>query len=259
MNPSPADNTLFTLRQVVKRYRRGDEVVTIFDRLDMRIAQGEFLAVMGPSGSGKSTLLNLLGAVDRADSGEIWWRDTRIDNLGESALSSWRAAHAGFVFQQFNLLPMLSVARNVELPLMLTRQSSVQRRERVATALELVGLLPQAARLPSQLSGGQQQRVAIARAIVADTELILCDEPTGNLDRTSSDEILQTLALLNSEFGKTIVMVTHDPQAAAVARRRVQLDKGHFVDVAAARPAEPVAEAAPAVHNQETARDTLYA
>jgi putative ABC transport system ATP-binding protein len=241
MSASDTGKALFNLRGISKRYRRGDEVVTIFDRMDMVIPVGDFLAVMGPSGSGKSTLLNLLGAVDRADSGEIWFRQERIDHMGESALSAWRANNVGFVFQQFNLLPMLSVARNVELPLMLTRQSGAQRRERVHTALDLVGLADLGPRLPSQLSGGQQQRVAIARAIVGDTDLILCDEPTGNLDRAASDEILDTLSLLSSEFGKTVVMVTHDPRAAAVARRRVRLDKGQFLDEAAG-PAGAVVE-----------------
>ena len=233
--PTPA---LFTLRGISKRYARGDAAVTIFDGLDMRIAEGDFLAVMGPSGSGKSTLLNLLGGVDRADAGELSFRDLRLDRASEGELSRWRAAHVGFIFQQYNLLPMLSVARNVELPLMLTDLGGAQRRERVRTALALVGLDAQLKRLPAQLSGGQQQRVAIARAIVADTELLLCDEPTGNLDRASSDEILGILAQLNREFGKTIVMVTHDPRAAAVARRRVVLDKGRFVTEGEAANAE---------------------
>ena len=226
MTASPA---LFTLHAVVKRYHRGDETVTIFDNLDMTIAEGDFLALMGPSGSGKSTLLNLLGGIDRADAGSIEFRGRPLQKLSESELSQWRAAHVAFVFQHYNLLPMLNVARNVELPLMLMRLSGAERRQRVAVALELVGLSAQAARLPSQLSGGQQQRVAIARAIVADTELILCDEPTGNLDRQTSDEILKILAQLNRELGKTVVMVTHDPRAAEVAQRRLLLDKGRFL------------------------------
>ncbi len=226
MSHAPA---LFSLQAVVKRYQRGDDVVCIFNSLDLDIHSGDFLAMMGPSGSGKSTLLNLLGGIDRADAGRILFRGQAMDTLSEAQLSQWRARHAAFIFQQFNLLPMLSVARNVELPLMLTAMSSAQRRERVAAALELVGLPTQSARLPSQLSGGQQQRVAIARAIVSDTEVILCDEPTGNLDRHTSDEVLQILALLNRELGKTIVMVTHDPQAAAVASRRMHLDKGQFL------------------------------
>ena len=218
---------LFSLEGVVKRYHRGDETVSIFEGLDLVIEDGDFLAMMGPSGSGKSTLLNLLGGVDRPDSGRLLFRGQALEALSEARLSDWRAKHAAFIFQQYNLLPMLSAARNVELPLMLTTLTGAQRRERVAAALELVGLPDQARRLPTQLSGGQQQRVAIARAIVADTELILCDEPTGNLDRHTSDEVLQILALLNKELGKTIVMVTHDPRAAAVAGRRLHLDKGH--------------------------------
>ena len=218
---------LFSLQRVVKRYHRGDETVSIFEGLDLDIEDGDFLAMMGPSGSGKSTLLNLLGGVDRPDSGRLLFRGQPLEALSEARLSEWRAQHAAFIFQQYNLLPMLSAARNVELPLMLTGLSGAQRRQRVAAALELVGLPDQARRLPTQLSGGQQQRVAIARAIVADTELILCDEPTGNLDRHASDEVLQILTLLNRELGKTIVMVTHDPRAAAVAGRRLHLDKGH--------------------------------
>jgi putative ABC transport system ATP-binding protein len=218
---------LFSLDGVVKRYHRGDETVSIFEGLDLVIEEGDFLAMMGPSGSGKSTLLNLLGGVDRPDSGRLLFRGQPLEALSEARLSDWRAKHAAFIFQQYNLLPMLSAARNVELPLMLTTLTGAQRRERVAAALELVGLADQARRLPTQLSGGQQQRVAIARAIVADTELILCDEPTGNLDRHTSDEVLQILVLLNKELGKTIVMVTHDPRAAAVAGRRLHLDKGH--------------------------------
>ncbi len=218
---------LFSLNAVVKRYHRGDEIVSIFEGLDLVIEDGDFLAMMGPSGSGKSTLLNLLGGVDRPDSGRLLFRGEPLETLSEARLSDWRAKHAAFIFQQYNLLPMLSAARNVELPLMLTNLSGAERRQRVAAALELVGLPDQARRLPTQLSGGQQQRVAIARAIVADTELILCDEPTGNLDRHTSDEVLQILTLLNKELGKTIVMVTHDSRAAAVAGRRLHLDKGH--------------------------------
>jgi putative ABC transport system ATP-binding protein len=218
---------LFSLQGIVKRYHRGGETVTIFEHLDLDIAPGDFLAMMGPSGSGKSTLLNLLGAVDRPDSGRLLFRGQALEALSESQLSAWRARHAAFVFQQYNLLPMLSAARNVELPLMLMPLTGAQRRQRVAAALELVGLPDHGPRLPTQLSGGQQQRVAIARAIVADTELILCDEPTGNLDRQTSDEVLQILSVLNRDLGKTIVMVTHDPRAAAAAGRRLHLDKGH--------------------------------
>jgi putative ABC transport system ATP-binding protein len=220
---------LFELRGVHKRYKRGDaETVTIFDGLDLDIAQGEFLALMGPSGSGKSTLLNLLGGIDRADAGQLRFRGQGLEGLSESQLCDWRARHAAFIFQQYNLLPMLSVARNVELPLMLMPLAASERRARVAAALELVGLSTHGARLPSQLSGGQQQRVAIARALVADTELILCDEPTGNLDHASSDQVLETLSMLQQELGKTLVMVTHDPRAAAAASRQLMLDKGRF-------------------------------
>lgn len=221
---------LYSLRGVSKRYVRGDEVVEIFDRLDFDIADGTFLALMGPSGSGKTTLLNLLGGVDRADAGEIWFRDARIDGVSGAQLADWRARNLGFVFQSYNLLPMLSAARNVELPLTLTRLSRRERERRVRTALELVGLASCADRRPSQLSGGQQQRVAIARAIVADARVVLCDEPTGNLDREVSVSILDMLSTLNAELGKTVVMVTHDPRAAEYATEVRYLDKGLFVD-----------------------------
>ncbi|WP_326542875.1 ABC transporter ATP-binding protein [Pseudorhodoferax sp.] len=239
MSPSPA---LFSLRGVVKRYQRGDETVSIFEGLDMDIQDGDFLAMMGPSGSGKSTLLNLLGGIDRPDAGSILFRGQPLQALSEARMSGWRAANAAFVFQHFNLLPMLSVARNVELPLMLTTLPGAKRRQRVGAALELVGLSAQATRLPSQLSGGQQQRVAIARAIVADTVMILCDEPTGNLDRQTSDEVLNILSLLNRELGKTIVMVTHDARAAAVAARCLRLDKGRFLPAHAAGPVHGTAD-----------------
>jgi putative ABC transport system ATP-binding protein len=192
---------------------------------------------MGPSGSGKSTLLNLLGGIDRADAGSLRFRGQALESFTEAQLCDWRARHAAFIFQSFNLLPMLSVARNVELPLMLMPLSGGERRRRVAAALELVGLPAQGERLPSQLSGGQQQRVAIARALVANTELILCDEPTGNLDHSSSEQVLETLILLQRELGKTVVMVTHDPRAAAVSTRQLTLEKGHF------RPREALAAA----------------
>ena len=232
---------LFELRGVRKAYRQAgsdsESAVTIFDGLDLDISQGEFLALMGPSGSGKSTLLNLLGGIDRADAGSLRFRGQALESFTEAHLCDWRARHAAFIFQSFNLLPMLSVARNVELPLMLMPLSGGERRRRVAAALELVGLPAQGERLPSQLSGGQQQRVAIARALVADTELILCDEPTGNLDNSSSEQVLETLVLLQRELGKTVVMVTHDPRAAAVSTRQLTLEKGHF------RPREALAAA----------------
>ncbi|TFW10743.1 ABC transporter ATP-binding protein [Massilia arenosa] len=220
---------MFTLNGVSKRYTRGDDTVTIFDHLDMEIANGDFLALMGPSGSGKSTLLNLLSGLDRPNSGEILCDGLRIDAMTQSTLSHWRARNVGFVFQAFNLLPMLSAQRNVELPLTLTNLSSAERKRRVDTALDLVGLAQCAARTPAQLSGGQQQRVAIARAIVADTRVLLCDEPTGNLDRSSSNDVLELLQTLNRELGKTIVMVTHDQVAAGHAGRVLHLDKGSFV------------------------------
>jgi putative ABC transport system ATP-binding protein len=222
--------TLFTLRSVVKRYERESETVSVFDGLDMEVEAGAFLAIMGPSGSGKTTLLNLLAGIDRPDRGEIWFRDQRIDSLSLSSLVRWRAAHIGFVFQAYNLLPVLTAARNVELPLMLTDLDARERQRRVATALELVGLADCARRRPAQLSGGQQQRVAIARAIVADAAVLMCDEPTGNIDRRASNDVLDMLSLLNEKLGKTIVMVTHDPRAAAHARRCCYLDKGRFVD-----------------------------
>ena len=220
---------LFELRDVAKRFQRGRETISIFDGLDMSIEAGDFVAMMGPSGSGKTTLLNLLGGVDQPSSGEILFDGKRIDNLTENALAAWRAHNVGFIFQFYNLMPMLSAERNVELPLLLTNLSRARRRQSVAAALKLVGLEERARHLPRELSGGQQQRVAIARAVVSDPSLLLCDEPTGDLDRTTADEILGMLALLNREFGKTIVMVTHDPEAARHARRVLHLDKGRFV------------------------------
>ncbi|QMW23274.1 ABC transporter ATP-binding protein [Sandaracinobacteroides saxicola] len=223
---------IFTLSGIAKRYARGDDAVTIFDGLDMDIARGAFIALMGPSGSGKTTLLNLLGGIDRPDSGELRYDGRRIDSMSEAELTVWRARHVGFVFQSFNLLPMLTAARNVELPLTLTDLGRAERERRVGVALDLVGLGHCGHRPPSQLSGGQQQRVAIARAIVADTEVLLCDEPTGNLDRNASTEVLELLRTLNEELGKTIIMVTHDRMAADHARTTLALDKGRFVDAA---------------------------
>jgi putative ABC transport system ATP-binding protein len=220
---------LFELNDVAKRFQRGRETITIFDGLDMSIEAGDFVAIMGPSGSGKTTLLNLLGGVDQPSAGQIVFDGSRIDNLSENALAAWRARNVGFIFQFYNLMPMLSAERNVELPLLLTHLPRARRRQSVATALKLVGLEDRARHLPKELSGGQQQRVAIARAVVSDPKLLLCDEPTGDLDRATADEILRMLALLNNDFGKTIVMVTHDPEAAKYARRVLHLDKGQFV------------------------------
>jgi putative ABC transport system ATP-binding protein len=226
---------LIRLTNVAKSYRRGKEAIAIFDSLTMTIPQGDFVAMMGPSGSGKTTLLNLLGGTDRCDGGEIEFDGQRIDKFSEGKLASWRASNVGFVFQFYNLMPVLTAAQNVELPLMLTNLSPKKRRENVETALKIVELSDRAKHKPKELSGGQQQRVAIARAIVSDPKLLLCDEPTGDLDRTTADEILRMLQLLNRELGKTIVMVTHDPEAAKYASRTLHLDKGRFVEQGMAR------------------------
>jgi putative ABC transport system ATP-binding protein len=214
------------IRDLVKEYRRGAEVVRVLDGLSLDIVQGDFVALMGPSGSGKSTLLNLIGGLDRPTSGVIEVEGLRIDQLTDASLAHWRADHVGFVFQMYNLLPVLSAERNVELPLLLKDMSREQRMRRVDAALKLVGLSHRARHRPRELSGGQEQRVGIARAIVTDPTLLLCDEPTGDLDRKSGDEILTLLEALNDEYGKTIVMVTHDPHAAERAHRVVHLDKG---------------------------------
>jgi putative ABC transport system ATP-binding protein len=219
---------LIRLTDVAKGYTRGKEKISIFDKLTMHFAQGDFVAVMGPSGSGKTTLLNLLGGTDRPDKGAIEFDGKPIQKLSEGKLTAWRASNVGFIFQFYNLMPILTAAQNVELPLLLTKLSPKKRRENVATALKIVGLEDRARHRPREMSGGQQQRVAIARAIVADPKLLLCDEPTGDLDRTTADEILGTLQLLNRELGKTIVMVTHDAEAAKFAKRTLHLDKGRF-------------------------------
>jgi len=224
------NRTLYDLRAVEKSFVKGKERITVFSDLNMSIAEGDFLAIMGPSGSGKTTLLNLLGGVDQPTGGEVWFDDARVDTLSENELAQWRANNIGFIFQFYNLMPMLNAARNVELPLLLTNLSKKQRKQSVDTALELVGLADRAKHMPSEMSGGQQQRVAVARAIISDPKLLLCDEPTGDLDRKTADEILEMLQLLNREFGKTIVMVTHDPEAAKYAKRTLHLDKGEFVE-----------------------------
>ncbi|MBL4787792.1 MAG: ABC transporter ATP-binding protein [Kordiimonadaceae bacterium] len=221
---------LYDLKKVSKSFVKGKERVTVFDGLDMSIKQGDFLAIMGPSGSGKTTLLNMLGGVDQPTGGEVWFDGSRVDTLSENGLAQWRANNVGFIFQFYNLMPMLNAARNIELPLLLTNLSRAQRKKSVATALELVELSDRAKHMPNELSGGQQQRVAIARAIISDPKLLLCDEPTGDLDRHTADEILKMLQLLNEKFGKTIVMVTHDPRAAEFAKRTLHLDKGEFVE-----------------------------
>jgi putative ABC transport system ATP-binding protein len=214
------------IRDLVKEYRRGSEVVRVLDGLSLEIATGDFVALMGPSGSGKSTLLNLIGGIDRPTSGVLEVDGLRVDRLSDAALARWRADHVGFVFQMYNLLPVLTAERNVELPLLLKDLSRAERSKRVAAALQLVGLSNRARHRPRELSGGQEQRVGIARAIVTDPTLLLCDEPTGDLDRKSGDEILDLLQALNREYGKTIIMVTHDPHAAERSNRTIHLDKG---------------------------------
>jgi putative ABC transport system ATP-binding protein len=223
-------SALISIRQVVKGYVRGKQRVEVLHALDLDVAAGEFLALMGPSGSGKTTLLNLIGGLDRPDRGEIEVAGQRIDRLSSGQLAKWRARHVGFIFQFYNLLPVLTAERNVEVPLLLTSLSSRERKRNVQAALDLVGLADRAKHKPSELSGGQQQRVAIARAIVADPTLLVCDEPTGDLDRETSGSILELLQLLNRKQGKTIVMVTHDPRAAEHASRRLYVDKGTLVE-----------------------------
>jgi putative ABC transport system ATP-binding protein len=214
------------IRDLVKEYRRGAEVVRVLDGLSLEISAGDFVALMGPSGSGKSTLLNLIGGLDRPTSGVMEVDGLRVDQLSAAALARWRADHVGFVFQMYNLLPVLTAERNVELPLLLKDLDRGQRARRVAAALQLVGLTDRARHRPRELSGGQEQRVGIARAIVTDPTLLLCDEPTGDLDRKAGDEILDLLQALNREYGKTIIMVTHDPHAAERSHRVIHLDKG---------------------------------
>jgi putative ABC transport system ATP-binding protein len=218
------------LNGVVKAYNRGNHKVEVLRDLSLDIEQGEFVSIMGPSGSGKTTLLNLIAGLDTPTSGELEVAGKRIDKLPRGELPAWRARNIGFVFQFYNLLPVLTAARNVEVPLLLTRLTTAQRRERVATALQLVGLADHAEHKPNELSGGQQQRVSIARALVADPSVFVCDEPTGDLDRDSAEVILHLLQMLNRDQGKTIVMVTHDPLAADHATRIVHVDKGRSVD-----------------------------
>ena len=223
-------DALITLKGVSKRYTRGKQTIQIFEHLDMAIPRQDFVAIMGPSGSGKTTLLNMLGGIDRPTSGEIDFDGKRVDDLPEGRLAAFRAANLGFVFQFYNLMPMLSAAQNVELPLLLTKFGPKARRERVQAALAVVNLQDRARHKPSELSGGQLQRVAIARAIVSDPKLLLCDEPTGDLDRDTAGEIMAMLQTLNRDLGKTVVMVTHDPEAARFAKRIIHLDKGHFTE-----------------------------
>jgi putative ABC transport system ATP-binding protein len=220
--------TLIRLRGVTKNYRRGDETVKVLESLDLDVAKGSFVALMGPSGSGKSTLLNLIAGLDSPTSGTIEIGGERIDRMGEGALALWRSNHVGFIFQSYNLLPVLTAIENVELPLLLAPVPSSERRKRAAIALKIVGLADRMSHYPRQLSGGQEQRVAIARAIVNDPVLIVADEPTGDLDRQSADDILGLMDRLHRDMGKTIVMVTHDPTAAERAGITHHLDKGRL-------------------------------
>jgi putative ABC transport system ATP-binding protein len=229
-----ANDSVVRVRDVHKVYKRGDERIEILNGIDLEVPRGDFLALMGPSGSGKTTLLNLIGGLDRPTSGEVEVAGQPIHRLSDGQLAKWRARHIGFVFQFYNLLPVLTAERNVELPLLLTSLSAAERRRHAFTALGVVGLSDRARHYPRQLSGGQEQRVGIARAIVTDPTLLLCDEPTGDLDRKSGDEILDLLQALNRDHDKTIIMVTHDPHAAARARRTLHLDKGNLVLEAAA-------------------------
>ncbi|MGM9490743.1 ABC transporter ATP-binding protein [Ideonella sp. YS5] len=223
---------LIEIRDLSKTYTRGKQKVEVLHHIDLDVGQGDFLALMGPSGSGKTTLLNLIGGLDAPSGGSIDIAGERIDRFSGAQLSKWRAAKVGFVFQFYNLMPTLSAQKNVELPLLLTRLSAAERKKRAAIALQLVGLGDRTTHKPTELSGGQQQRVSIARAIVSDPTLLVCDEPTGDLDRQSAEDVLTLLQVLNREHGKTIVMVTHDPKAASRASHTLHLDKGTLVEQA---------------------------
>jgi len=222
------DGALVDLDGIEKIFHRGSEDIHVLSDLHLKVPKGEFLALMGPSGSGKSTLLNLIGGLDRPTKGAVSIAGEHVDELSDRQLAAWRSRHIGFVFQLYNLLPVLTAERNVELPLLLTHLSKAERKKHAATALEVVGLGHRTKHYPRQLSGGEQQRVGIARAIVTDPTLLLCDEPTGDLDRKAGDEILDLLQALNREHGKTIIMVTHDPHASARASRTVYLNKGQL-------------------------------
>ena len=225
---------LADLKNVSRTYQKGKERVEVLHKLDMQIPVGDFVAIMGPSGSGKTTLLNLLGGLDRPTSGTVMVGGAELSTMSNSQLSRWRSTHVGFVFQFYNLLPVLTAQKNVELPLLLTSFGARERAKRASIALDIVGLSDRAKHYPRELSGGQEQRVAIARAIVSDPSLLLCDEPTGDLDRETAEEILDLLQILNREHGKTIVMVTHDPLSADHAKRTAHLDKGQLESRAAA-------------------------
>ena len=223
---------LIEIRGLTKVYERGAQRIEVLHGIDLDIPEGDFVALMGPSGSGKTTLLNLIGGLDTLTDGSLKIDGERIDALSGAALAAWRANTVGFIFQSYNLMPVLNAQRNVELPLLLADMSARERATRAQVALELVGLSDRASHKPNELSGGQQQRVAIARALVSDPRILICDEPTGDLDRKTADEILRMLQSLNRDHGKTIVMVTHDPKAAEYASRTVHLDKGVLVDEA---------------------------
>jgi len=226
-------SALIEIRDVSKAYTRGRQSVEVLHHVTLDILQGDFLALMGPSGSGKTTLLNLIGGLDSPTGGSIAVGGKRIDTLGGTALAKWRSENVGFIFQFYNLLPMLTAQKNVEVPLLLTKLSAAERRRNASIALTLVNLADRASHKPNELSGGQQQRVAIARAIVSDPTVLVCDEPTGDLDRQSAEEVLRLLQVLNREHGKTIVMVTHDPKAAEHATHTLHLEKGTLVEAAA--------------------------
>ncbi|NQY42462.1 MAG: ABC transporter ATP-binding protein [Legionellales bacterium] len=221
-------DNLFTIKNLKKTHFKGGQEINIFHDLNMHIEEGNFIAIMGPSGSGKTTMLNMLGGIDKPTSGEIYFKQERVDNLSENELTSFRSSHVGFIFQFYNLMPMLTAFDNVELPLMLTNLTKKEKLKKVSTALEIVSLSERATYYPKELSGGQMQRVAIARSIVSNPDILLCDEPTGDLDRLTANEILEVLKLLNSELNKTIVMVTHDPEAARYSKLTLHLDKGEF-------------------------------
>jgi putative ABC transport system ATP-binding protein len=226
-------DSMVKISNVTKAYTRGKQKVEVLHKLSLEIPKGDFVALMGPSGSGKTTLLNLIGGLDQPTAGEISVGGNRIDQLKSGQLANWRANNVGFVFQFYNLMPVLTAEGNVELPLLLTKLSAAQRKKNVAVALQVVGLADRAKHKPRELSGGQEQRVAIARALVSDPQILVCDEPTGDLDRKTADEILGLLQVLNREHGKTIVMVTHDPKAAEFAKRTLHLEKGTLVEQAA--------------------------
>jgi len=228
-----AARPLVQIRDLTKTYERGKQRIEVLHHINLDIPHGDFVALMGPSGSGKTTLLNLIGGLDSPTGGDLRVDGVAIDDLGGDALAAWRAQTVGFIFQSYNLMPVLTAQRNVELPLLLLDMGASERARRALLALELVGLGDRATHKPNELSGGQQQRVAIARALVSDPLLLICDEPTGDLDRQTADEVLTLLQRLNRDFGKTVVMVTHDPKAAEYARRTVHLDKGTLVDAPA--------------------------